>query len=171
MADLSSIMRGADLDAKECAIEGAFDSRRRCHNVSRAPGKESLSVRPLRWRVAQHLPRRPIHDIGYAVPAVLPPRRTQVVPVVTRGFGRYIPYTATAAVASGAWDFVPTFGGLRVAMSTTATRGMIQAGGDPSGAALAIARDPAKFGYVLHNDTYVPATLSPGDRQLLSASA
>lgn len=178
---LSDIMRGSDLDRQEEGACDGLDRRNLNIAMARAPcaagavsggyrgGKEAfVRGRFVHRRVAAPMPRKPIYEVGFAPPgARLRPR--PAVPVVTTGFGGYIPYTAVAAVTSGAWDFIPVFAGLRVAMPASAVRAMAQAGSDPSLAGRAIARDPAMYGYVLHNDTYVPSTLSAGDRQLLSA--
>lgn len=87
--------------------------------------------------------------------------------VVHIGFGRYIPYTEVAAVTSGAWSFLPVFGGLRVALHRGSP---LARSADLQTAANLVARFPAKYGYILQNDTYVPARLPPGDRYLLTTS-
>ena len=86
------------------------------------------------------------------------------------GFGRYVPYTQVASVTSGAWAFIPVFGGLRVAIHRGSPMARSMGARGLQTAANLVSRTPAKYGYILQNDTYVPARLSPGDRYLLTTS-
>lgn len=163
---MSDYFTGKDLDARAAALEDSRDGRRTEHYRSRwhdsarpAPYARAARGRHLSWASAVPVRHLPVNTVGHSAAGI---------PVVTTGFGRFVPYTAAAAVSSGQWQFVPTWGGLRVAMPSYAVRAMIQAGGSPGSAAAAIAGSPTMYGYVLHSDTFVPATLPPGDKHLLS---
>lgn len=171
----SSYFTGRDLDDREVAVADNRDKLHNEHFASRCgdgfhgrPYARTMQGRPLGWAADAHVRHHRIHGVGVLPPAPIPhPRST---PVVTIGFGRFVPYTAAASVSSGQWQFVQVISGLRVAMPSYAVRAMVHKGGSPGRAAAAIAGDPAMYGYELHNDTFVPATLSPGDKHMLARS-
>lgn len=153
---------GHDLDAHADGEDERRDARGQEHfqgrcdaGARRAPYAGAAGGHYLAWLSAADLPRRHIHEVG-------------VEPAVSTGFGRYIPHTVAGAVRSRQWQFVPVFGGLRVALPTRAMNALAAEGGAPAASAAAIAGSPAVYGYVLHNDTFVPATLTPSDRHLLA---
>lgn len=181
---MSSYFLGDDLDNN--GVEDGRDARALAASSRRACGlKESLHARPFGVNHAT----QPAMNFSGAAPqpacgANATAMRASVdTPMVqsclaesgsayvapdsvATGFGRYIPYTQVAAVNSGAWQFLPAFGGVRVAVPTSmvAKRGAAYA----RELATQIARAPARYGYIMQSDTLVPQQLGPGDRYLLS---
>jgi len=179
---MSSYFLGSDLDRENA--EDQRDARALAASSCRACGlTESLYASPFAVNETQQpsqLGPAPQPSCGANATAMRARVETPVVQsgmsesssayvapdMVATGFGRYIPYTQVAAVNSGAWQFLPAFGGVRVAIPTSTV-----AGRGPAYArelASQVARAPARYGYLMQNDTLVPQQLGPGDRHLLA---
>lgn len=88
---------------------------------------------------------------------------------VATGFGRYVDYTQVAAVAGGAWVFLPLNGGVRVAIPRSSLQG--KSADYAARLARSVAAAPARYGFIMQGDTLVPSSLGPGDRHVLASSA
>lgn len=124
---------------------------------------EHVYVNPPAWDCQRPHGNYPDQWVGGGRPTGILSRHEPVRFPHSPHFARYAPYTEVAAMNAGAWQYVPLFGGLRVALRGSCV--------DPAATAAAIAHRPAAWGYVLQSDTYVPSMLSPGDRYLLATSA
>lgn len=158
----SRYLRGDGLDQEQDEVENSRDRRACSQRQARACGQAAkFPSAPYRAALSPYTGGGQSRLQYY--PMIVPAAKGPLT--VSTGFGRYVPYTEVAAVTSGEWSFIPVFGGLRVALPTRKI-----AGKDSRRVAQTVASDPARYGFLLQGDTYVHASLGPGDRYLLSTT-